>query len=47
VPYNGRIHAKLIRNLSATVIVALACVVALSACGSSSKKSTATAVGTR
>jgi hypothetical protein len=38
VPYNGYVHAKLIRILSATVIVALACGVALSACGSSSKR---------
>jgi hypothetical protein len=35
------VHTKLIRNLSATMIVALACGVALSACGSSSKKSAA------
>ena len=41
IPYNGRMPAKLVRDLSATAIVALACAVALSACGSSSKKPTA------
>ena len=38
VRYNGPMHAKLIRNLSATAILAIACAVALSACGPSSKK---------
>jgi len=41
IPNNGRMPAKLVRDLSATAIVALACAVALSACGSSSKKPTA------
>jgi hypothetical protein len=41
VSYNGGMRTKLIRNLSATMIVALACAVALSACGSSNKKSAA------
>ncbi len=41
ISYNGRMPTKRIRNLSATMIVALACGVALSACGSSSKKSVA------
>jgi hypothetical protein len=34
-------HAKLIRNLSATAIIAIACAVALCACGSSSKQAAA------
>lgn len=40
-------HARLIRNLSATVIVALACAAALSACGSASKQAAADHGGNR
>jgi CDGSH-type Zn-finger protein len=38
IAYNGRMHARLIRNLSVTASVALVCAVVLCACGSSSKK---------
>jgi CDGSH-type Zn-finger protein len=38
VQYNETMRAKLTRNLSAAVILAVACAVALCACGSSSKK---------
>jgi hypothetical protein len=38
-------HTKLIRHLSAAAILALACAVALAACGSSSKKPTSKARG--
>lgn len=40
VPYNRRMGAKLIRDLMGTAILVLACAIAVTACGSASKKST-------